>query len=392
MSVRLKRNRIAAELETVISITLGLLLFFEVLGSSFLYSGFSGYALFSTTWMIFLRGVLGGAVLLQMLLDKANWKQWLFLGVFLLLSGMTVLARKNFYFFDAMFVSLFYSSHFSYRKVVSLFYKTIGAGTGAVIVLAFHFRQQLPLFGRGERQRFALGFSHPNMLGAVLLFLAVLFLLHKGAGLRQRDALIVFLIGLFVYTVPNSFTASAVIFLLAAVTEISLLLKKTGRVPKKPMCQWKRLRLFSQIVMPLMFVGMFAVLLSMQNEAVSAFVKNLSETFHMRFDLGNKLYQEYGLTLFGPELSLQPIPAVITDSLFFCWPLAAGLVPTGFLIWFYNRCVKKAFDKNAYLLAATLLLMLFHGMMEHIFISLIPSFFFILPFCRQEEEDCFRLE
>lgn len=168
---------------------------------------------------------------------------------------------------------------------------------GVMIIVAFVLYQlgithELQ-FNRADEMRICLGFRHPNFLGTHIMSEALLWIAVRFKKLNMIDYIIVGVMAIFIWIVPNSRTAAYIIILSMIMTMIMKLFG--NQLVKKKVFQ-----VLCLLVYPILFL--FTFMISYFYDSNSAFFLELDSVLSNRLYLAHWYLQKYLHTWTGQKI------------------------------------------------------------------------------------------
>lgn len=294
---------------------------------------------------------------------KKNVEKWIVTAFAILLSVMTYYfsGNQNFLLFILFFVN---SSEIDFDKFLK-YDLYIRALSLILVFLLFitGFSSDTVLY-RDSIIRHSWGFYHPNTLGTLVFVIAAEFLYLKFREIKLWDGIILSILIVFIYVVPNSRTA--VYSLLFMVIFIFINSKKS----------WFENRIVKMLAIASPFLFTFISYSIVKFVDVgSQYYSTLNKFMSGRVRLYKNLWDLYSPTLFGQRIielenefsknygSLQ----MYLDNAYLSLLLRYGLAMTFFFLLFFARIIKNAIKENKYEIAILVLTFLVYGLAENIY-------------------------
>jgi len=225
-------------------------------------------------------------------------------------------------------------------------------------VVALNFLGILPSLtsARGDKPRYSLGFSHPNVVGLCCLCFVFLWLLIRYKRLKVYDCLAWLAIAAFTWNVPNSKTSTFLLLLLCIVT---LVMKKWGDA----FVHSKFMQGLFLSVYPAFAV--LSYLMAYFYTGDSPFYLKLDQVlFSGRLRCARVYFDMYTLTLFGQKIknvgtmraAKKGIPSYILDNFYLRLLINSGIIPFLIILAIFVALVYKALRLNDQSLLIVLLI------------------------------------
>lgn len=224
------------------------------------------------------------------------------------------------------------------------------------------------------RYRYNLGFSHPNMLGLVVVCIVFVWLIIRYGHLKWYDYAGWCACIAFVWLVPNSRTAALAIALLIIFT----LLSKTLNI-----FRFKIVRVICYLSFPALAV--FSYTLSYFYRGDSRLYLVFDALFSKRFSSGQVFLQQYPITLFGQKLTrISQMTArntgqqpAILDNGYLRLLLQLGLVTTLIFLALLIYIMYRSLQEKHYAVTIGLLVISFYTVSEYFLASLFCNAFLL---------------
>lgn len=142
--------------------------------------------------------------------------------------------------------------------------------------------------------RLALGFTHPNGLGAQLVLVCMCWVILRWEKLKFIDYLLISLIGIFILVIADSRTSTFVIMLLIL---LSVILKLLARVGKEKI-------LYTVMWCICLLVPILSIYFITQYDPSNNTHLFLDFMFSRRLQFSNRLYDVYGFSFIGRDTPL----------------------------------------------------------------------------------------
>ncbi len=147
---------------------------------------------------------------------------------------------------------------------------------------------------RGDQFRTALGFIHPNSFGVRIFIFSACWYYVRRNKLCIADYIFIILLALFVWFVPNSRTSCLCMLILSAL----LFLYSKPSFTSSPLCSI----LNSCLIVCAAAANVGTVLLSLFYTENNSAMLLIDKALSGRLSIANKLYHEFGVTLFGQQI------------------------------------------------------------------------------------------
>lgn len=269
-------------------------------------------------------------------------------------SYFIYITNHNFFLFDLFIIPLFITNFLSKKKFYNLFFYTYLSCT--VLTFVLHFLGVLPHLEhyRTDSVRYALGFLHPNTLGLFCILISMLFFL-KTSKLTLINSIFYLIIAFFCYFVPNSISATVVVFILFLLSII---------------CNYIELEIYSAEFKKILFICICIIVLSIFLVVIfvgttgvgEEIIKLLPGELWARFSMGNDAFQKYGLSLWGNQ---EVVHDIIVDSAYYYLIVVKGCIPAIIYVLLFLTAIKKCIYFNDTRLLFIQLLTLIYGFSEN---------------------------
>ncbi len=199
--------------------------------------------------------------------------------------------------------------------------------------------------------RQALGFVHPNALGAQIVQFCIVWLWIRWKNWKWYDNLVYAVAACFIFMVSNSVTSTLLILLMAAVNGIYWILinKKRTEIYERFMC-------ICVLAVPVMSIPL-AYLCTETNKTFAV----LDRIISWRFIMANRFLREYPASLLGTRM-----PAADgTDLLYIDILVKYGGVILAIILFGMYRLMKHAISRKMYPLVISIFIYTLYGIMEH---------------------------
>lgn len=346
--------------DSIIYAAISLYLFVEIVLQGTLLPYKYNIGAFNFKLMLFFRAII---LIVGMFRSKGYTRNnYISMAVFLAISFLSYKYSGMTTVFDLFFIVIFFPN-IDCDKIAKIFYKTMIISVVITLLLyCFNvFPEYIIYRNMTDMQRYAFGFSHPNVLGRILMLICMLHVLIKKDESKILDVIGIVFVGIFVYVWPNSVTSAEIIFLLAAALLLSM---AYTHFMNRNLSQSVIVKLGAKITLPIIFG---AVVLITVNSDYQQIVRDFSITFYKRFYYGFVAIQEYGIHLFGNKITLvgstqryfsgNKQSTFVLDCLYILLLVRYGLVVTLYYLYEYIKgianCIK---DKNIYLLVVMVLI------------------------------------
>lgn len=285
---------------------------------------------------------------------------------------------RNWVIFDIFFAPVFLSGLIDRQRLVNIVFFAVSGAVLSVIILHFLNLLPDPVFYRGEKIRYALGFLHPNLLGFSLLFCCILFILKK-RGLDRYGIVFLITLSVFCYFIPNSNTSCFLILVLMIFAAASDYLKK------RPLSsvQTRLLAIVSCSFVVLIVAFSYLIIYT---EILKDYIVLFPGELWARFSLAKVALDNYDVTLFGTKIAVDSNFTV--DFAYTFIPISYGIVGFAFFMIFFIYSIKKSVYIKSYELLAVFILMSIYGISETVIFT--PLFMFV--FLCTYSKDYFKAE
>ena len=345
---------------------------------------------FNFRFTLLLRAIIVVFALIRNRAYKKN--DMLQLIVFMVLSVLSYYFVKSTAVFDLFFLTYLFPS-IDKKRFVNVFFHAILLSTILVIVMYFLnvFPEYVIYRNDTEMRRYSFGFSHPNVLGRILMLLCMLYVIKVEGKVKIKDIFVIFCVGLFIYLLPNSVTAAEIIFLLALILLIRYI---NGSGVFKSISIEKLIRLASKIVFPLLFVLSVAIT---NNSELQEALRTYSVTFYKRFYYGMLAIEQYGIHLFGSNISFMGSTqryfsdttesVFVIDCLYVLLIVKYGMVISAYYVMNYIKAVKCCIRANKDYMLIILILVAVYSLAENGMTLFYTSFIFVCSICKDTRQN-----
>lgn len=240
------------------------------------------------------------------------------------------------------------------KKIAKVYFYTYIAI--ALIVFVLYFCGILPEFGmyRGDSARFAMGFNHPNLLGRLILVIAISEIIMCKDKLSKLHYISLILMALFVYLVPQCRSA----FLCLSVMIIFLIINRFNKLNNK---FFKTL--FLSAIPILAIASLVCAILYNPNSSTWEIINTFSSS---RIYYSNIAYKLFGYT---SVLGQNVIPfldnvTLIIDNCYIRLICEFGIIALYLFCYINVATIKKAFYNKRFNIAIILVIMGLFGIFE----------------------------
>ncbi len=198
--------------------------------------------------------------------------------------------------------------------------------------------------------RQALGFKHPNALGAQTVQLCICWLWLRWEKWKWHDYVSFFALAYFTYKVSNSYTSVVIILLIAFMAYLYKQLLKTSHagILEKGICACVAFIPMVSLLISYLYVG--------TNKAMVFFDRVIS----LRFSRANEFLLSHNLSLFG-----QWIPEEIgTDNTYANFVVKFGVVILALIVWGMFRLAQYAIRRHMQPLLISIFIYMVYGLTE----------------------------
>lgn len=358
-------------------VTIFLICFFR---QTTLYSQYEILTFLSAKVLYFIRYLCISLFLFYFYFYKVEKKYFYLFIAFIILDYVLKKLSNTHIFFEMFFIPFFLSKFVCRDKLFKVLFFVSFFSFISVILMNYIGILQSDEFFRDDKTRFALGFVHPNSLGLLIIYTAILYSLSKDY-ISPIFLVILIFIAFFNWFVPRSVTSSLIIFIYSLSLVILYFFKF-----EKFFNNNKRL-LFYIIV-----ISMFFMIFLMYYVAYTGNGKDLllkcPGAIWSRFDLGIMAYERYGLTLWGtpivqtiPDASKDVTEYFVVDCSYFFIPINYGIVIYVLYIAAIILITYKTICKGDYKYLTVLLLVLFYGISENLLTAQLIMPIYAYIFC-----------
>lgn len=284
-------------------------------------------------------------------------------------------------FFIPLFLCRFLDKNCFYKSVLFAIFIFV-----IITILSYEFGllKSAITFYRAKEIRYTLGFSHPNGLGLFAFLIAIYLSLYKDKV--NFIYLFVFLaLSYFCYKVPNSITSTVVIVVLAfcCICGNYLINFKISSRSNKVLLVF----LLSLFVVFVILIYYVAFTFSFRD-----ILKNFPGEIWARFELGNKAFNVYGVSLFGKFNEIYadfikfPNKAdwwLWVDCTYFYLPLYNGILASIFFLGMLFMTIARAVRNFEYKFVLIFFVVILYGISESSVITAVFMPVFAYPFFKQ---------
>ena len=315
--------------------------------------------------------------------------------LFMALVGLEYYYLRQWLLFDVFFVPVFWGRSFHFERVRQLYLYSYVLTIVILAVFSLLGAFNTYVFVRGDgRQRYSLGFLHPNLLGVIVLCVCFLFFLR----IRKHDTILEYILfpvcAIFLWVVPNSMT-NTVLLLVSWFGILVIDLSKRLCIGKKRWIGKKWQLGFVYTIIGLGIVGIFGIIYKGWGRE---WISRLSGTLYTRFIHGYNGIRMYGISIFGNkniefigELDILMGKATenqyfALDCLYVYLPVVVGIIPTIVIGCIYAYGIKKCFDRNNIGMLMIMLLFLISAISDSIVISQMCAWIYLWTFSVTTED------
>lgn len=311
---------------------------------------------------------------------RVSIKKWLLLAAFIGLCILSHVYNKSWMLFDLFILPLFFAEYLESRKICNVFFYTILL-TFIFIVSCYYLgflTSENYISSRYEITRYTIGFRYPNTLGYLAVILSFLLLLKNPSN---KLFCYLFMIGatLFCWLVPNSMTATLIIFLMIIAFAFC------NRFQQLELNEHKRNKIFIAISLFLIMLFLLQFLFCFTDITSEIFDKYLP-TLNARYVLAKNSIDKYGIGLWGiPSSLVENQIDFLVDNAYFYLLIFYGIIPAAFFLACLVFSIKFAVSSCNFILTAILVLFTIYGFSETIVFRFLFSFVFIYSFTKRAE-------
>lgn len=321
--------------------------------------------------------------------------------VFLILLFFVCFAKFKWAIFDLFFIPILLSGLVSSKLVYKFSLLGLLFGCLCVCCMSYFGLFHDVTFYRAASIRYHLGFSHPNAFGFTLTIVGMLYTLLYYRIKFYNCFFVLLFLSLFCYFVPNSVTASSVIFLLF----IILLAFRAGLF--NFVLLHKKLILILTFFILFLFIFLFFYI-SVTHHGLELFKNKILETFGARLTLTGEALKSYDFSLLGQKTLTSgnldillgrntSLKYMVMDSLYISFPIRIGVLPGIMFAICYVIAMTNTIIRNNFMLFFIQLLLLIYSFSESYVIntSLMAMFIFVFPFSTEyftSEDNCFKVK
>lgn len=148
-------------------------------------------------------------------------------------------------------------------------------------------------FGRGEiERRYCFGFSQPNNLHLIYIYISTCLLYFKFDHLKARDIIVVSILNILLFILTKSRTGLIIGFIMAF---LYLIFKYTK------ICDKNVMRKSIQIACIIIVIVSILVTILYGNSSI---LENINKVLTGRLEYANRHFNQYGITLFGKNMQI----------------------------------------------------------------------------------------
>ena len=300
-------------------------------------------------------------------------------------------------FFDMFFIPIFFYKDLEYEKIVNIYLKTmIGMLLFIFILYLFHFFPNT-IFRIYKNSAFtyrnSLGFRHPNALGNHVLIIASLILLKNKENINFLHIIEIFLMLLFVFIIPQSFTST---YLILAILLFLIYTKIINKKINKSFVH-KLLKKYYILIIPLIMI--FSYLIFSKGMFIDK-ISTYSSTLKSRYILSSEAIDKYNIHLFGSKINIIGKYQIMfynnlysqndyspIDNFFTYFLLNTGVIGIIFFTIYYIYLFKESLKQHNGYLCLIMIIMLLYSLSENSIVMFTSAFIYILPVCKQINYD-----
>lgn len=308
---------------------------------------------------------------------------WIFI-VFIISDYLFKKLANTHLLFELFFIPLCLSQFVRREKLYKILFISALLSLSAILIMYLVEILQPDTFFRGEQIRYTLGFSHPNSLGFISFYIAVLLILcRENFGLTS--IFVLFGLALFNFTIPRSVTSAVLILFLL----FSMLLIKIDGI--------RRILDQKNTILCFMVIGFFITIIIATyvvafTEVGKEFLVNLPGSIWARFQLGKVAFDRYGLSLFGtPIVNIFPDPDnnifeyFVVDCAYFYFPINYGLVFFISFLFLFVITIYRSIKLKEYKFLIVLISMMIYGTSEILIAVPIMMPVYSYIFCKSKD-------
>lgn len=222
--------------------------------------------------------------------------------------------------------------------------------------------------GKSIVSGYGLGFTHPNRLAYVILFLSLMFICYKNNQLKKRNLLLIICFNLVGYEITKSRTLLVIILgtILAIWLYQSKYLKKITK---------KILRCIAIIIIPLCAAISIIIPLLMLTATgkLQTILYMINGLFSSRFTHAYRAFLNYPITFFGGTNDFSELETIYhystIDNGYVRLLYAFGIVGFSLFIIFSILCVKTLIEKEEYIYVIVYIAIALWGISENVLAS-----------------------
>lgn len=203
---------------------------------------------------------------------------------------------------------------------------------------------------RFEILRHSMGFNHPNYFGMKIFQFSACYVYLHWYSLKRKDLFLGILVIAFLYRVPHSVTSILCTAVLILLTTVGRSLEKS----KKTL-----INSFKSALMISAFICIAATVLITVFGMNFPVFQGLDAWMSYRLSYANRIYEVYGISLFGQQIS----SSYLLDSGYMDLTLRSGLLI--YLMFFASYIINMIFHKKNTALYILLCTFAFYGIMEY---------------------------
>ena len=239
-------------------------------------------------WLVFLL------LMVQIVVFQTYRKKELFIIALITIPIVTatVLAEHKSMLSAWMFIVA--SKNVNFKEIIKTAYVILLVEVPMIIIMCFAGVIDDRIIMRNDRQRFSLGFSHPNQLGLRVFQLIVCHCYLRRDKFRIRDYIYILCAVLFSIYVPNSQTAYiCLVILLLLVFLFGWLKEYHGMAMEIYM---------KGLVIGVFLLNLFSIVLTLVDVKKYPFLVQIDKWMSIRFSTGHRVWLLYGISFFGQKV------------------------------------------------------------------------------------------
>lgn len=306
-----------------------------------------------------------------MLQDKKILKITFFV-LFGFFSVSSYILSNTFFIYDIFFIPLFLFGYLDCKKLFFVFFVSLLLAIATVISLDYFNILYSPIVNyRDGNIRYSYGFSHPNILGFMIVIFCICFVTVKKKFILL-DLPVLLAASAFCYYYPNSFTSMFVICLIA----LFLLAARIFNFVLK-------YKIFKYLLFSLALLAfittVYFVFFQTFTDSFRPFIEKMPGAIKGRFRFNMIAYDRYGLSLFGTPMRIilyyhiQVLgirePYFTVDCAYFFALIQYGIVNLAAYLLTVVYCIAKSFKNNNLLGALLCLALAAYGISETVILS-----------------------